>query len=207
MTRLVLVRHGETGWHSENRYAGRSDVDLSPRGVRQAAGLAAWAQAAGLVGIWSSPLTRAHRTARACADRAELELHLDVRLRELDFGQGEGLTAEELEQRFPGARQAFNVDPVAWHLPGGEDPRQAAHRFSGCLAEIAAEHPDGRALVVAHNTVIRLALCELIGTSLQKYRDLFPALHNCALTEIGLRDGQVSLLQFNSPIGPEVPGS
>ncbi|NUT12685.1 MAG: histidine phosphatase family protein, partial [Nonomuraea sp.] len=54
MTDLVLVRHGETVWHAENRYAGTSDVDLTERGRDQAAMLAAWAAEAGLAAVWSS---------------------------------------------------------------------------------------------------------------------------------------------------------
>ena len=72
MTDLVLVRHGETVWHAENRYAGVSDVALTPRGEEQAARLARWARTAGLVAVWSSPLSRARRTAQGCAGAADL---------------------------------------------------------------------------------------------------------------------------------------
>ena len=65
MTRIVLARHGETAWHAENRYAGRSDVALTPRGHEQAELLAGWAARAGLSAIWCSPLGRAHETAAA----------------------------------------------------------------------------------------------------------------------------------------------
>ena len=197
MTDLVLVRHGETVWHAENRYAGVSDVALTPRGEQQAAQLAAWARTAGLAAVWSSPLRRARRTTEACA--VGLPLEVDTRLRELDFGDGEGLTSAEMTQRFPDARAAFLADPVAHHLPGGEDPVAAAHRFTECLHEIAGKHPDGRVLVVAHSSAIRLALCSLIGVPLTEYRRLFPALRNCALTEVRLRAGRVALLQFNTP--------
>lgn len=197
MTDLVLVRHGQTVWHAENRYAGVSDVALTPRGVEQAARLAAWARTAGLAAVWSSPLSRARRTAEACA--GDVPLEVDARLRELDFGGGEGLTSAEMTQRFPEARAAFLDDPAAHPLPGGEDPVAAANRFTECLQEIAADLPDGRVLVVAHSSAIRLALCRLIGVPLSEYRRLFPTLRNCALTEVRLRDGRVALLQFNTP--------
>jgi broad specificity phosphatase PhoE len=68
MTELVLVRHGETVWHAENRYAGRSDVPLTPRGQEQAGALARWATGAGLDAVLTSPLCRARETAGpACA--------------------------------------------------------------------------------------------------------------------------------------------
>ncbi|MEU7002898.1 histidine phosphatase family protein [Nonomuraea sp. NPDC046570] len=196
MTDLVLVRHGETVWHAENRYAGLSDIALTPRGIEQAATLAAWARGAGLTAVWSSTLGRARRTAEATG----LGVRLDERLRELDFGQGDGLTAAEMRERFPEARAAFEADPVAHHLPGGEDPREAAERFVACLRDITAAHPGGRVLVVAHTTAIRLALCALLGVPLKDYRRTFPNLRNCAITEIRLEAGHTAFLQYNSPI-------
>lgn len=205
MTDLVLVRHGETVWHAENRYAGRTDVALTERGLAQAAALGQWAKTAGLAGIWSSPLSRARRTAEASAALTGLPVFRDDRLRELDFGDAEGLTSAQIGERFPHALAAFHRDPVADHLPGGEDPSRAAERFVGCLHEIAAAHPDGRVLVVAHSTAIRLALCALIGVPLARYRRLFPALPNCAPTELRLDAGagQAAVLTVNTPLQGE----
>jgi broad specificity phosphatase PhoE len=180
MTDLVLVRHGETMWHAENRYAGVSEVELSPHGLEQAAQLARWAFSAGLCAVWSSPLSRALATAAPCADLAGLQIHIDARLRELDFGDGEGLTSQEMGRRFPAALAAFAIDPVAGHL-----------------ADI---HPDRRILVVTHTTVIRLALCHLLGTPLEDYRRRYPAIGNCALTEIRWTGQEAALLQLNVPV-------
>jgi len=202
VTDIVLVRHGETLWHAENRYAGVSEVELSPRGLAQAAQLAAWASSAELSAIWSSDLGRALATATPCADRTGLRLQIDPRLRELDFGDGEGLTAEEMRERFPGPFAAFRTDPVAHYLPGGEDPAEAARRFVACLHDIADTQPDGRVLVVAHATIIRLALSLLLGAPLSEYRQLFPAIRNCARTEVRMSADRAGLLQFNVPVEP-----
>ncbi|MEV0378627.1 histidine phosphatase family protein [Nonomuraea sp. NPDC050643] len=201
MTDLVLVRHGETVWHAENRYAGISDIELTPRGHDQAARLADWAAGAGLAAVWSSTLGRARITAETAAAKAGHPAQADPRLCELDFGQGEGLTSAEMKARFPEARAAFEADPAGHPLPGGEDPHRAAERFVAALHDIAAAHPAGRVLVVAHTTAIRLTLCRLIGVPLGEYRRLFPSLDNCALTELRLRGGRAALLQYNSPIG------
>jgi broad specificity phosphatase PhoE len=200
VTRFYLVRHGETHWHAENRYAGVSDVDLTARGLDQARRLGVWAGKADLTEIWTSDLSRARRTAAACAQTTNAPLAVDVRLRELDFGAAEGLTRREIEQRFPGVAESFARDPVGHHLPGGEDPVQAASRFTECLRHITTRHPDGPVLVVAHSTVLRLALCSLIGVQLSEYRRLFPSVGNCALTEIRLQRDEVALLHFNVPI-------
>jgi len=203
MTDLVLVRHGETIWHTENRYAGVSEVELSPHGLAQAAQLARWASSAGLAAVSSSPVGRALGTATPCAESAGLRLQIDARLRELDFGVGEGMTSQEMRRRLPAAYAAFEIDPAADHLPGGEDPAAAAGRFVACLHDIADTHPEGRVLVVAHNTVIRLALCHLLGTPLGEYRRLYPAIGNCALTEVRMTGPQAALLQLNVPLEPD----
>ena len=200
MTQFVLVRHGETEWHAENRYAGVSDIALTPHGLEQAQQLAAWAATAGLAAVWTSTLTRAQLTATPCAEAAGVRPQVDERLRELDFGHGEGLTRAEMHERFPEALRAFRADPVTDHLPGGEDPADAARRFTGCLYDLAERYPEGRILVVAHSTAIRLALCALIGVPLRDYRRIFPSLRNCGLTEIRLTEGTAALLEFNTPI-------
>lgn len=203
MTYLVLVRHGETIWHAENRYAGISDIVLTDKGRRQANELAGWARTARLDAVWASSLSRARVTAQPSADSSGLPLVVDERLRELDFGVAEGLTTGEMNERFPRVLDDFRRDPVANHFPEGEEPAIAADRFVGALRDVTARHPTGRVLVVAHTTVIRLALCQLIGVPLSEYRRLFPFVRNCGLTEIRIRDGEVAVMEFNTPIAPE----
>jgi broad specificity phosphatase PhoE len=128
VTRLVLVRHGETIWHSENRYAGSTDIPLGPRGLEQAEQLAKWAAGAELAAIWVSPLRRARETAGPSEIATGITARVDSRLREIDFGQAEGLTDTEIRQSLPEAFAAFQSDPVSHHLPGGEDPRDVVRR-------------------------------------------------------------------------------
>jgi len=200
MTRVVLARHGETLWHTENRYAGVSDVPLTRRGRQQAASLANWARAADLDAVWASALSRSRQTAAVCAKVCALSVHVDERLREVDFGAGEGLTTEEMAARFPAELQAFRENPVVHHLPGGEDPVAAAARFVSALLDLSAERPYGRILVVAHTTVIRLAVCQLIGVPLVHYRRVFPTLRNCGRTELSIGADGASVIEFNTPI-------
>ena len=200
MTHVFLVRHGATVWHAENRYAGRSDVALDAAGRAQAERLALWAGQAGLNAVWSSPLSRARVTAEPSARAAGVGLQVDDRLRELDFGQVEGKTIQEAEQQFPQEIERFKTDPAAHPMPGGEDPRAAALRAQAALRDIVGSCPDGRVLVVAHNTLIRLALCVTLGLPLSSYRDVFPAVRNGALTELRVRGRVVSLLQYNTPL-------
>ncbi len=199
MTRLALVRHGETIWNAENRYAGSTDIPLSSRGQQQAEQLASWASSADLAAIWVSPLLRARQTAAPAERATGITARIDSRLREIHFGRGEGLTNAEIQQSFPQAFAAFQSDPVAHHLPGGEDPRDVALRAVDCFKDIETMYPRSCVLVVAHNTLIRVVLCQLLGVPLSKYRSAFPTIANGALSEIRLRDGQFSFLNFNLP--------
>jgi broad specificity phosphatase PhoE len=206
VTHLFLVRHGATVWHAENRYAGTTDVALDPGGYLQAERLAVWASDARLASIWCSPLNRARETAAPSARAAGLEPRIDERLREIDFGKIEGKTMAEAEQLFPEEIRRFKADPATYPMPGGEDPHQAARRAVSALRDIASAHPRERALVVAHSTLIRLALCSLFYIPLARYRTVFPAVRNGALTEIGLANENAALLQYNSPLGVEASG-
>jgi broad specificity phosphatase PhoE len=200
VTRLVLVRHGESIWHAENRYAGRTDIPLSARGREQAQWLASWTSSAQLSAIWVSPLLRARETAAPAERATGLIGRVDSRLREIDFGQGEGLTDIEIGRAFPEALAAFLSDPAAHPLPGGEDLYHGAQRAIACFKEIETTNLGGRVLVITHSTLLRLALCQLIGVPLSAYRTVYPLIINGAITEVSLHRDNASLLQFNVPL-------
>lgn len=199
-TRIVLTRHGESEWHADNRYAGRSDIELTERGRSQAKALGEWAGDADLAAIYASPQRRAHESALPAAERAGLEIGVDDRLRELDFGVAEGRTRAEMDRDLPDDLAAFRHDPVTHHFRDGEKPDVAADRCLAALTEIATAHDGGRVLVVAHSTTFRLTLCRLLGLPLASYRGIFPHLDNCALNEIALDGDRVSLLSLNVPV-------
>ncbi|MBV8586599.1 MAG: histidine phosphatase family protein [Verrucomicrobia bacterium] len=205
MSHIFLVRHGQTIWHAENRYAGRSDVALDAEGYAQAERLARWAVGARLTAIWCSPLSRARLTATPAAHAIGLKLQIDDRLREIDFGLLDGKTIAEVEPLYAEAVRLYDVDPVANSFPGGEDPHQVAARAVSVLREIAAADPAGRVLIVAHNTLIRLTLCSLFAIPFGRYRKVFPAVDNVSLTEIRFKGPEAALLRYNAPIVVSCP--
>ncbi|MFF2273617.1 histidine phosphatase family protein [Agromyces sp. NPDC058136] len=184
MTTFFLARHGETVWHADHRYAGNSDVGLTRRGLGQAAALGAWAVGAELDAIVASPLSRAQRSAAPAVETTGLELRTDPRLVEIDFGVAEGLTPDEIGERYPAEWAAFTEAPASAPLPGGESGRAGIARAIPALDDLVREFPDGRVLVVAHATLIRLLFCELAGMDPDGYRDLLPVLGNCNVTTI-----------------------
>ena len=184
MTTFFLARHGETIWHADHRYAGNSDVALTRHGLGQAAALGAWAVDAHLDAIVSSPLSRARRSAAPAIETTGLELRIDERLVEIDFGDAEGLTPDEIAERFPAEWTEFSRAPASSPLPRGESGRDGIARALPVFDELVAEFPDGRVLIIGHATLIRLLFCELAGMDPDGYRDLLPVLGNCHLTTI-----------------------
>ncbi|KIF66327.1 phosphoglycerate mutase [Streptomyces sp. AcH 505] len=198
-TTLFLTRHGETLWHEENRYTGVSDIGLTPLGLAQAESLGSWAVGARLDAIVTSPLSRARRTAEPAARTTGLVPVVEPELVELDFGIAEGRTLGELEASHPQEVAAFLKDPAAYPLPAGEDPMAAAARGAAALLRLADGRLGTRVLAVAHNTLYRLVLCRLLGLPESEYRRIFPGLRNCAITELRVTRGQVSLMAYNVP--------
>jgi len=198
MTTLFLARHGQTIWHTENRFAGSSDIQLSEIGQNQARGLAAWAGGRSIETVIASPLIRARETAMPAALRLGLPLATDARLRESDFGMAEGLTMAELRERFPAAADAFVNDPAANPWPGAEAPEAVAARAVAALQDAAAAGKT--TLIVAHSTLLRLTLCTLLGIPLGGYRRRLPELRNAAVTTIKLGPEGMALIDYNVPV-------
>ncbi len=207
MTIIHIIRHGETVWHAENRYAGHTDVPLTARGVQQSIELVGWATSAGIDRIISSDLSRARLTAEPLARAAQLPLTSEPGLREVDFGSGEGLTAAEMATQFPKERQAFEAHPASSRFPGGESGEEALERALPYVFDAVRDHSVDTVAFVIHSTLGRLMLCELLGIDLNNYRRIFPKFINGALTTVEVPTpetlddlrGRASLLALNAP--------
>ena len=162
-TRLLLVRHAETDPAVRGRCYGRLDVDLSAEGRRQAGELAAGLAELQLAAVYSSPLSRALETARAIAVARGLEPVADDALREIDFGELEGLTYEEIEAERPEVFRAWMERPTSVRFPGGESFADLRARVLGAVGAIRDRHAGEVAAVVAHGGVIRVVLADALG--------------------------------------------
>jgi broad specificity phosphatase PhoE len=208
--KLHIVRHGETVWHAENRYAGSSDIDLTDLGLEQAERLALWAPTAGLDAIYSSDLSRAIKTALPSTVACSLDLTVDPRFREVHFGLAEGMTSTEMRAEIPEPFQAFLDNPAESPLPEGESGLEAVNRALESLFDISTKTPHETVLIVAHSTLGRLLLCTLTGIPAQRYRHVLSEMRNGAITTLEIPEvetpdalrGNASLLEFNLPAQP-----
>jgi ribonuclease H / adenosylcobalamin/alpha-ribazole phosphatase len=165
-TTTVLLRHGDTRLSPEHRFSGLRDVPLSADGTRQAQAAACrLATGPPIDAVVSSPLKRAVGTAAIVARELALTAVIDDDLRETDFGEWEGLTLEEIQQRWPAAAAVWRGDPEQ-APPGGESFAATAHRVNRACDRLLRSHGGQTVLVVSHVTPIKILLCRALGVSL-----------------------------------------
>ncbi len=151
-----MARHGETEWNRERRFQGHADPPLNASGREQARELAQRLAGSNLRAVYSSPLARARETAEIVA--AELSLPIETRtaLREVDVGSWQGLTRDEVQERFPEAFRRWLVD-LGHGWDDGESYDELGRRVVADLLELAARHPAERILAVTHGGPMRAA--------------------------------------------------
>ena len=181
---IHLVRHGESEYHAENRYASLKDIKLSQAGILQAVNLKKWVGTQKIDLIISSDLLRALETAQPAAKSNGIDLEIDSRFREVDFGEIEGLTPEEMSLDFPDIFESFNQFPASTIFPNGESGISAVSRGLSALVDLSMRDNLGEVLIVFHGTLLRLLLCKTLGIEIDNYRKVFPRIVNCAITTI-----------------------
>lgn len=162
-TRLVLVRHGEPSEEVRGRCYGRMEIGLSPRGRAQAAEASALLGDVPVAALYSSPQARARETAAAFAAPRGLPIVVDERLREIDFGELEGLTWDEARARHPEVYEAWMSRPTSVTFPGGESWTILRARSLAAQRDIVARHPGETVVVVAHGGVHRALVADALG--------------------------------------------
>jgi adenosylcobinamide kinase/adenosylcobinamide-phosphate guanylyltransferase len=179
----------------QGRYQGQADLPLSKVGRRQAARLASRLAQEEIHAIYASDLQRARETAAAVASLHNLPVRDDPRLREMDFGEWEGLTYEEIQERDPQQLAAWEAGPLDVAPPGGETLAQVAARVQAVLDEITAAHPDQTVLLVGHGGPLRVLLCLALGLSPQVHWQF--GLNVASVSQVCLYDGDAVLTQLN----------
>jgi broad specificity phosphatase PhoE len=169
MLTLVLTRHGATDRSNPEQHLGqRIDIQLSDAGRSAAQALGRRLEGVRFDRIVASPLRRAQETARVALPGVDVET--DARLAEMDYGEWEGLTYEQIEERDAERRRAWEEDPEANACPGGESGADVAHRVRAFLADAAGAD---QILAVAHSTTNRILLAVALHVPVREYRRRF----------------------------------
>lgn len=206
--RIFLIRHGETLWNAQMKFQGHADVPLSDKGLEQARALAGRLLSRNISTIYSSDLGRAVETARQIADSRGLPVITRPTLREMNFGEWEGLTFAEIGERYGDLLKQWWQKPLALRPPGGEGLSDLIARVIPALREIVEEHPDQQVAVVCHGGPIRSIIATILNMDMNKYWKIRQ--DNACLNIVDFAEwdgGVVSLLNDRShlPDDLEVP--
>jgi alpha-ribazole phosphatase len=162
-TRVLLIRHAEPEEEMRGRCYGRLDIGLSAAGLERAAALAERLLTVELAAVHTSPRLRAAQTAAAiCAGRA-LDPVSAEELRELDFGDLEGRTYDEIEREQPAFFRSWMEAPTEIRFPAGESYSELRQRVSAALDALRTTHAGHTVAVVSHGGVVRAALATVLA--------------------------------------------
>lgn len=194
LTHLYLIRHGETEGAETRRYKGHLDVPLSDNGVQQMKRLAGFIAGAGLgacpgqphrivptktlTAVYCSDLSRAIKSAEIIAEPHGLKPVIIPGLRERSFGVWEGMSFDEIRQKWPDAFNSWAANPLKYSPMEGESTIEVRDRVMNTLNGIlngrageekgpAASDGETNIAIVSHGGVNRVLICELLGIPLE----------------------------------------
>ena len=197
MTTILLVRHGESEANLGGVFAGcRTDARLTEKGLMQAERYSEYAVANYKIdAVYSSPLSRAYNTGKACADRLGVDIKVHDGVREIDGGEWEGYTLDEIANLYKDEFEVWMSDIAACQCPEGESVREMGERVLKALTEIALENDGKTVLVATHYTPIRAIQSKVSTGSFDKMSE-FEHIPNTSITELFF-DGEWHLGKIN----------
>lgn len=195
MTRLLVVRHGETTFNREKRFQGWLDVPLSDFGSAQAkacAGYLARSPFIPVARVYSSPLRRASQTAGAISEALGADVATDERLREIDVGDIVGMTWEEVEDEYPQLMEEYRRNPIATRYPGGESVLDVWDRAGDLLRHIALANQGETVVVVGHAIILKALICRILRLDVPYHRRMTLGNASLSVAEVGVHAGGFS---------------
>ncbi len=169
-TEIYLVRHGETTLSGGGQYIGSTEVPLSKHGREQARLLADTLGTVHFDACYCSIMGRCRETAQIIAAPHQLDIIPITEIREINYGQWEGLNLKEMETLVPEIFREWKEDPGTVRAPQGESGEEVLRRVRPAFEALAARHLGQRILIAAHRTVNRIWLCSLLGYPVSSYR-------------------------------------
>lgn len=170
VTRVILVRHGQTIWNDGARFQGHMDSPLTEEGVRQVEALGKRLAPENVSAVYSSDLGRAMQTAEIIAGRTKHRVISDTRLREQCLGIFEGLSKDEIPKRYPEEWKRYHSRDPEYVVPGGESPRGRFELGLACLSELALRHRGENIVVVTHGGLVQGMFRHVVGVPFREAR-------------------------------------
>lgn len=180
-TIVYLIRHGETEWNKLGKFQGSTDIALSEDGIKQAY-LAAKVLKGKFDHIYTSPLSRAKQTADIIGEASKVTAQIESEIKEINFGLWEGLTFEEIKERYPKEFISWR-NPLEGYLMSDDiSIRNAGIRAGNAIRRLVEEHQGQRIALVAHGGILKAGLIDLFEWDMTMYYKIF--LGNTSITKL-----------------------
>lgn len=181
-----LVRHGQTSWNETQRFQGWLDIELDTIGMLQAKMLADYFKLEIIKHIYSSDLSRALKTAQLIQQKTESPMTISKNLRELNVGNWEGQTWNEITSEFKDEDKINEAQLFEMGKSGGETVTEFQARIVECFKTIISKHSDDDTIIiVTHGGVVRVLLCYILGCDINQKNAL------------KIDNGSISILEIN----------
>lgn len=188
MRKIILTRHGETKWNKAGRLQGQKNSDLTPKGQKQALLLGQKLKDYNLDLIISSSSGRAYETAEIINQFSQCQIIKKDELCEMSFGKWEGLSHDEIEEKWPYEKENFWKRPHLYEPVKGETFEELFERLNKVLIEIDSNYSDKNILVVCHGVVLKAFISLIEKKPLSKFWDGAYMYSTCINTLV--KDGQ-----------------
>lgn len=195
LTKLYLLRHGETDWNQKSIFQGQTDIDLNESGQNDARKAVEIFKDIKINQIYSSDLKRAQNTALMISENKNLEIQIDKQLREISFGDWEGLKFKEIKNQFPKMITDWQQDPLHYSPPAGEKLIDFKKRIVNFFKKMIQKNKGDKILVVTHGGVIKVYLTAILAIDPQNFWQF--QIDNGSLTEIKFYDEDIILSKLN----------
>ena len=190
-----LIRHGETIWNRDKLFQGQSDIELTELGKKQSHSVASKILECAPKTVYTSPLSRAKYIADLISKEIGSSSIQIKNMIELDLGELEGKTGEDLRANWPDIISNWRSHPSRVKMPSGESFAQLHDRVTAGLHDLIKSQDESPIVVVSHNFVIKLLICHVLGLTVDSLHKIHVDL--ASVSSILVEEGHSSLLALN----------
>ncbi|MDF2839341.1 MAG: pspA [Clostridia bacterium] len=185
LTTLYLVRHGETEWNASSKVQGNIDTELNEKGLLQAELVAARLAEENIDALYTSSLKRARATAQKISEHTKIEVKELHEFREICLGPWEGLTLNEINERYSEHYRIYRESPSDFNMPGAETFLEVTERFCNAINNVIAQNTGKKIVIVSHGAAIKAAIISVLGIDMRHYN------------KFRIDNGSITILNFS----------
>jgi len=186
MNKLYLLRHGESEWNILNKVQGQFNTNLTQKGIEQAKLVANRLCKEEIKAIYSSDLDRAYKTAKIVSDKLGIDVKKLHDLREIKFGIWEGLTSDEIKEKYKKEQLIWRTEPHKLNLPEAEKLIDVQERMLKSVNTLLKKHENENILIVSHGSAIKALILGILDIDLSNYSKI--TISNTGLSIIEYRE-------------------